>query len=102
VGITTENNKRARVRKSPPGTKNTKLSAGTPTYFPTDAKKPDLLVLDSFVTSGISPSYTDIKPSFDPSSDYTPTIMTINTSIATHITTTRLYTSITDYINTRQ
>ena len=74
----------------------TPLSAGTPTCWPTDANKiPDLL--DFFVTSGISPSYTDIKPSYDLSSDHTPTIMTISTSLATHITTTRLHTSITDW-----
>jgi len=37
----------------------TPLSAETPTYWPKDANKiPDLL--DFFVSSGISPSYTDI------------------------------------------
>jgi hypothetical protein len=96
MGITTENNKKARVRKVLEAQNYTPLSAGTPIYWPTDASKiPDLL--DFFVTSRISPSYTDIKPSYDLSSDHTPTIMTISTSIATHITTTRLHTPITDW-----
>jgi hypothetical protein len=38
------------------------LSTGTPTYWPTDARKiPDLF--DFFIISGFSPSYTDIQPS---------------------------------------
>jgi len=74
----------------------TPLSAGTPTYWPTDSNKiPDLL--DFFVTSGISPSYMDIKPSYDLSSDHNPTILTISTTIATHVPTTKLHTTLTDW-----
>jgi len=64
----------------------TPLSTGTPTYWPTDPNKiPDLL--DFFVTSGISPSYMDIKQSYDLSSDHSPTILTISTTIATNVPT---------------
>jgi len=92
----TENNKRARIRKSPPGTKlHTTISRNTNLLTKGRKKIPDLL--DFFVTSGISPSYTDMKPSYDLSSDHTPTTMTISTSLATHITTTKLHTSITDW-----
>lgn len=56
------------------------LSTGTPTYWPSDPKKqPDLL--DFFVINGISSSYTDIIPSYDLSSDHTPIIATISTSV---------------------
>jgi len=49
----------------------TPLSTGSPTYWPTDLNKiPDLL--EFFVTSEISPSYMDILPSYDLSSDHTP------------------------------
>jgi hypothetical protein len=58
------------------------ISSGTPTYRPTDpAKIPDLL--DFFVPKGISPGYTDIVPNFDLSSDYTPIIATISSSVTT-------------------
>ena len=56
------------------------LSAETPTYWPTDPNKlPNLL--DFFITSKISPSNTDIQPSYDLSSDHTPVISTISTTI---------------------
>jgi hypothetical protein len=56
------------------------LSSGTPTYWPTDpAKIPDLL--DFFVIKGISLAYTDIVPSFELSSDHTPIITTISSSV---------------------
>jgi len=56
------------------------LSIGSPTYWPTDIHKvPD--PLDFFVTSGISPSYIDIKPSYELSSDHTPILLTISTSV---------------------
>ena len=58
------------------------LSTGTPTYWPTDGNKtPDLL--DSFVTIGISPGYTDVQPSYNLTSDHSPITATINTSIIT-------------------
>jgi len=56
------------------------LSTGTPTYWPTDPNKlPDFL--DFFITSKISPSNADIQPSYDLSSDHTPIITTISTTI---------------------
>ena len=56
------------------------LSTGTPTYWPTDSNKtPDLL--DFFVTKGISSGYTDIQPCYDLTSDHSPIIATISTSI---------------------
>ena len=56
------------------------LSTGTPTYWPTDPNKlPDLL--DFFITSKISPSNADIQPSYDLSSDHTPIIATISTTV---------------------
>jgi hypothetical protein len=53
--------------------------------------------MDFFVISGICPSYTNIQPSYDLSSDHTPIIATISTSIATRTPTTRLHTSHTDW-----
>jgi len=96
MGIMTENNKRTRIRKSPPGSKlHTTISRNT--NLLANGRKQSTRPAGLFITSGISPSYTDIKPSYDLSSDHTPTIMTISTSLATHITTTRLHTSITDW-----
>jgi hypothetical protein len=49
------------------------LSAGTPTYWPTDSNKtPDLL--DFFVINGISSEYMEVEPSYDISSDHSPVI----------------------------
>jgi len=46
-------------------------STGNPTNWPTDpTKQPDLL--DFFATNGISSTYTDIEPSYDLSSDHSP------------------------------
>jgi endonuclease/exonuclease/phosphatase (EEP) superfamily protein YafD len=56
------------------------ISLGTPTYWPADANKiPDLL--DFFITSGISENYISVTGSYDLSSDHTPVIATISTSI---------------------
>ncbi|PNF31804.1 hypothetical protein B7P43_G11362 [Cryptotermes secundus] len=66
------------------------ISSGTPTYWPTDpAKTPDLL--DFFVTKGISAAYTDIVPNFELSSDHTPIITTISSSVITRHNTSRLH-----------
>jgi hypothetical protein len=66
------------------------ISSGTPTYWPTDPVKiPDLL--DFFVTKGISPGYTDIVPSFNLSSDHTPIIATISSSVTIRHYTPRLH-----------
>jgi len=56
------------------------LSTRTPTYWPNDGNKiPDLL--DFFVTNGISSTYTDIQSSYDLTSDYSPIIATLSTSV---------------------
>ena len=56
------------------------LSTGTPTYWPTNENKiPDLL--DFFITNGISTIYIDIQASYDLTSDHTPIIATISTTV---------------------
>ena len=72
------------------------LSTGTPTYWPTDPNKlPDLL--DCFVTSKISPSKVDIQPSYDLSSDHTPIIATISTTIIRRKSKPRLHNAYTNW-----
>jgi len=72
------------------------LSTGTPTYGPTDPRKiPDLLHF--FIISGYSPSFADIQPSYDLSSDHTPIITTLSTIIMTKRPTPRLHNSRTDW-----
>jgi len=72
------------------------LSTGTPTYWPTDPNKiPDLL--DFFITSKISPANADIQPSYDISSDHTPIITTLSTSIITRKQQPRLHTASTNW-----
>jgi hypothetical protein len=74
----------------------TSLSTGSPTYWPLYVNKiPDLL--DFFVISGLSPSYTDIQLSYDLSSNHTSIVATISTSIATRIPSTRLHMSHTNW-----
>ena len=56
------------------------LSTGSPTYWPTDVNKiPDLL--DFFIVHGISPTYADVQSSYGLTSDHTPIIVTISTTI---------------------
>lgn len=56
------------------------LSAGQPTYWPTDrSKTPD--VLDFYVTKGIARNYTSIATSLDLSSDHTPVTITYSSVI---------------------
>ena len=56
------------------------LSTGTPTYWPIDQHKiPELL--DFFIISGLSTAYADIKPSYDLSSNHSPIITTLSTTI---------------------
>ena len=56
------------------------LSTGTPTYWPTDpGKVPDLL--DFYITNRISKSFMEIEPNYDLSSDHTPVIVTISTTV---------------------
>jgi hypothetical protein len=71
------------------------LSTGTPTYWPTDPRKiPDL---SDFIISGFSPSYADIQPSYDLSSDHTPIIATLSTTIVTEESTPKLHNSRTNW-----
>jgi hypothetical protein len=72
------------------------LRTGTPTYWPTDTRKiPDLL--DFFIISGLSPSYADTQPSYDFSSDHTPIITTLSTSLMIVKPTPRLHNSRNDW-----
>jgi hypothetical protein len=54
------------------------LTAGTPTYWPSDPDK-ILDLLDFYITSGISPSYMGIASSYDLSSDHIPIIAMVST-----------------------
>lgn len=72
------------------------LSTGTPTYWPTDPQKvPDLL--DFYVTNGINSTYTDVIPSYDLSSDHSPIIATIGTSVIYKKPTPRLHNARTNW-----
>jgi len=72
------------------------LTTGTPTYWPTYTRKiPDLLHF--FITSGFSPSYANTQPSYDLSSDHTPIITTLSTTLTTVKPTPRLHNSRTDW-----
>jgi hypothetical protein len=72
------------------------LSTGTPTYWPTDPNKlPDLL--DFFIISKISPSNADMQPSYDLSSDHTPIISTISTTIIKRKSQPRLHNAYTNW-----
>ena len=72
------------------------LSTGTPTYWPTDpGKVPDLL--DFFLTRGISNSYLEVEPNYDLSSDHTPVIATLSTTLITAPKTPKLHTAKTNW-----
>jgi len=72
------------------------LTTGTPRYWPADTRKiPDLL--DFFIISGLSPSYANTQPSYDLSSDHTPIITTLTTTLTTVKPTPRLHNSRTDW-----
>jgi hypothetical protein len=65
------------------------FSSGAPNYWPTDPNKiPDL---DFFIASGISSAYTEVKPCYDLSSDHTPVIITIITTITSKRAAPRLH-----------
>jgi hypothetical protein len=77
------------------------ISGGTPTYWPADlAKIPDLL--DFFVTKGISPAYTDRVPNLDLSSDHTPIIAAISSSVTIRHNTPRLHNYKTNWVKYRE
>ena len=72
------------------------LSTGRPTHWPSDpAKKP--VLLEFFVTNGISSTYFDIEPSYDLSSDHSPIIASIGTSPIQVSPTPRLHNSRTNW-----
>jgi hypothetical protein len=76
------------------------LSAGTPTYRPSDPNKtPDLL--DFFVLKNISPTYTHIEATSDLSSDHTPIIHTLSTHSFSKPAIPRLTSPKTDWNNFR-
>ena len=67
-----------------------------PTYWPTDPNQlPDLM--DFFITSKISPSNADIQPSYDLSSDHTPIIATISTTVIKRKSKPRLHNAYTNW-----
>ncbi|PNF20186.1 hypothetical protein B7P43_G16736 [Cryptotermes secundus] len=77
------------------------MSTGTPTYWPTDPQKtPDLL--DFFVTKGLSSTYADVTPSFELSSDHTPVIATINSSVIHKQRTPKLHNNKTNWDTYRE
>jgi len=77
------------------------LSTGSPTYWPSDPLKiPDLL--DFFITHGLSTTYADIKPSYDLSSDHSPIITTLSTTIWHSKPPTRLHNSSTNWDITKR
>lgn len=56
------------------------LSTGKPTYWPTEPKKvPDLL--DFFMTKGLNYIFTGVESSLDGSSDHTPVILTMSSTV---------------------
>jgi hypothetical protein len=72
------------------------ISTGTPKYWPTDENKmPDLL--DFLITNGISSNYISATASFDLTSDHSPIIATISTSVILRKPKSRLHNSKTNW-----
>jgi endonuclease/exonuclease/phosphatase (EEP) superfamily protein YafD len=68
------------------------LSTGSPTYWPADTNKiPDLL--DFFITNGIATNYAEVEASYDLTSDHSPIITTIRTTVMIRQPPPRLHTS---------
>ena len=78
-----------------------KIFNGTPRYWPTDGNKIPVL-LDFFVTNGISSTYTNIQSSYDLTSDHSLIIATLSTSVIVRKPTPRLYNSKTNGDTYRQ
>ena len=90
------NNKRQRIIKGNPREK-----LFNSTNWNTDGNKtPDLL--DFFVTSGISSTYTDLQSSYDLTSVHSPIMATLRTSVIVRKTTPRLHNSKTNWDTHRQ
>lgn len=72
------------------------ISTGEPTYWPTDINKlPDLL--DFYITKGISNLYHSVESCLDGSSDHTPVLMTVSTTIIHRPIPCTLYNKKTDW-----
>jgi hypothetical protein len=72
------------------------LSTGSPTYWPTDNNKtPDLL--DFFITNGISTDCADVDANYSLTSDHSPIIATISTTVMIRQSPPRLHTSHTQW-----
>jgi len=72
------------------------LSTGSPTYWPTDPNKtPDLL--DFFITYGIPTNYAEVEASYDLTSDHSPIIATISTTVMSRQPSPRLHTHQTNW-----
>src|SRR5436190_1777997 len=78
----------------------THFSTGEPTYWPTDIQKiPDLL--DFFVTKCISHNYLNIVSCLDLSSDHSPVILTVSSSVVTRESPPTLCNKYTDWVRFR-
>ena len=100
-GLSFNNNKRQRIIKDNPRKNYSFLSTGTSTYWPTDGNKiPELL--DFFATNAISSTYTDIQSCYDLTSDHSPIIATLSTSVIDRKPTPRLQNSKTNWDTYRQ
>lgn len=72
------------------------ISTGDPTYWPTDSSKlPNLL--DFFVTKGVDSLYTTVESILDGSSDHTPVVLTMSTTITLKEKPEALHNSQTDW-----
>jgi len=91
MGLTFNNNKRQIIIKANLRENYSFISTGKPKYWPTEKKIPDLL--DFFVTKGLSSTYTDIlvQSSYDLTSDHSPIVATLSTSVTVRKPTPRLH-----------
>jgi hypothetical protein len=72
------------------------LSSGEPKYWPSDPTKlPD--ILDFFITKGTSSNYADVVSSVELTSDHTPVIDTISTTVIYKSPKPSLYNNNTDW-----
>jgi len=101
MGLTFNNNRRQRIIKGNPREKLF-ISINWNTNILAYGQKqiPDLL--DFFVTNGISSTYTDIQSSYDLTSDHSPVIATLSTSVIVRKPTPCLHNSKTYWDTYRQ
>lgn len=80
--------------------KATYLSTGQPTYWPSDPRKhPDLI--DFWIIKGINKNYFQVKSSLDLSSDHSPIIASLFTTVVENIKQPSLYNCKTNWENFR-